>query len=84
MQFATSVVNGFDIGSSKVRVAMATFSSTANLVFNFKAHQTKAALVAAIGKAPKVSGGTSTHLGLDMVRSTLFNAANGDRFVYVN
>ena len=76
-----NVVKGFDIGKDKVRVGMISFSTSTQLVFDFNRYSTKATVMSAISKAPKVGGSTYTYRALDQARTVLFQARSGMRYV---
>ena len=81
MQFAAGVVNGYNIGSDQVRVALIVFSDKPRIVFDFDTYTAKAQVIAAILRAPKDSQNTNTHLALDVARTQLFTVNRGMRYV---
>lgn len=60
-------------------MAIVTFASSATLNFDLNDHHDPASLLAAIDAIPYPEGGTSTALGLRMVRTEIFTEARGMR-----
>lgn len=70
LKFVKQIIDGFDIGDGdgQTRVAVATYSTDAEVNFNFDKHTDKAALLAAIDGITYPTGGTYTADGLALVR----------------
>ena len=60
LDFVKDVVNQFDIGSNKIRVATEIFSDRTYVQFNFNKYMTKAPLTQAISNIPYKRGTTNT------------------------
>lgn len=79
MNFITKVVQGFNIGTNEVKVALIEFSANAAVQFSFNSHTDQTSLQAAIKKAVKTNGGTATSKALDLARTSLFTPKGGMR-----
>ena len=60
LQFVQDVIDIFDIGTHKTRVAVSTFSDVYKLVFDFKRYTDKTSLKKAVKRVPYLTGGTDT------------------------
>ncbi|XP_074510381.1 collagen alpha-6(VI) chain isoform X4 [Sebastes fasciatus] len=78
-KFLRSVVTGLDIGSNKVRVGLAQYSSDTHQEFLLKEHMDKQSLLAAVDTFPYRAGGTETGKAIDFLRTTYFTEDAGSR-----
>jgi choice-of-anchor A domain-containing protein len=78
-KFVKDIVSSFIIGPDNVRVGYAGFADGTLLEFNLNAHNNLAGVTAAIDGTTKIGGGTNIGSCIDLARTSLFTAANGDR-----
>ena len=72
IQFVKEVVDLFEIGQSKTRIGVSTFSDKYEAVIHLNDFAVKTALKAAIDKVPYLRGGTDTAAALRHVREEEF------------
>ncbi|XP_078325468.1 transmembrane cell adhesion receptor mua-3-like isoform X3 [Crassostrea virginica] len=70
--FFKTMVNGFNIGSDKVRMGSVTFSTVVHDTFEFNEFTSRYSLKNRIDRIPYDSGGTNTHLALKYALETSF------------
>lgn len=71
----------FNIGPNAVKVALVTFSSQSQVIFDLQQYTTKKELLAALTNARKISGLTYINRGLDKVRLNVLTPA-ADRYIW--
>ena len=72
MRFLRNFVQSFNIAEDGSHVGVVLFSSTAEVVFNFEKYFDPNSIIDAIDKIPYPSKSTYTGIGLDLVRTGLF------------
>ncbi|XP_076472733.1 matrilin-1-like [Babylonia areolata] len=78
-QFVRDLVDGFEIGSNKIRVGVQKYSSGTNTEFTLSQYTDKNSMKSRIMSIVFTGGGTNTGGALQYMRNTMFSAANGDR-----
>uniref|UniRef100_A0AAX7SU24 Collagen, type XII, alpha 1b n=1 Tax=Astatotilapia calliptera TaxID=8154 RepID=A0AAX7SU24_ASTCA len=77
--FISAAAGAFHIGEEKTRVGVVQYSDDARTEFNLNEHQTRPALLRAIGSMPYKGGNTNTGDALDYVLRNVFSEASGAR-----
>ncbi|XP_030576757.1 collagen alpha-1(XII) chain isoform X2 [Archocentrus centrarchus] len=77
--FISAAAGAFQIGEEKTRVGVVQYSDDARTEFNLNEHQTRPALLRAIGSLPYKGGNTYTGIALDYVLRNTFTEAAGAR-----
>ena len=72
LRFLRNFVQSFNIAEDGSHVGVVLFSSTAEVVFNFEKYFDSNSIINAIDKIPYPSKSTYTGVGLDLVRTGLF------------
>ena len=72
MRFLRNFVQSFNIAEDGSHVGVVLFSSTAEVVFNFEKYFDPNSIIDTIDKIPYPSKSTYTGIGLDLVRTGLF------------
>ena len=75
MRFLRNFVQSFNIAEDGSHVGVVLFSSTAEVVFNFEKYFDPNSIIDAIDKIPYPSKSTYTGIGLDLVRTGLFEVS---------
>ncbi|XP_077431453.1 collagen alpha-6(VI) chain [Vanacampus margaritifer] len=78
-QFLSALVNGFDVGPDRVRMALVQYSTTPRTEFLLNSFQNKADILQYIKTLPYMGGGTHTGQGLDFMLSQHFVEEAGSR-----
>ncbi|XP_061631419.1 collagen alpha-6(VI) chain isoform X2 [Phyllopteryx taeniolatus] len=78
-QFLSTLVNSFDIGPDRVRIALLQYSNTPRTEFLLNTFQKKADILRYISTLPYMGGGTHTGQGLDFMLSNHFVEEAGSR-----
>ncbi len=79
LQFLTSLVNAFTIGSDATRVGAILFSEQVSLQFALDTYDTAEAINAALLALPYLGQTTNTPEAMLQTRTQCFNSVNGDR-----
>lgn len=77
--FVKNMINGFDIGPTRTKIGVVTFSDKPHLEFHLDSHPTQTSIDTAIDQIRYISGGTNTGDALKYARQTSYLAANGAR-----
>ncbi|CAH1788337.1 unnamed protein product [Owenia fusiformis] len=78
--FLTSIVSDLEIGATRTKVGVVSYSSQAQVEFNLNSYTTQADLLAAIdGLSENTVGATNTAAALSLMRNNIFSAGGGDR-----
>ncbi|XP_061676919.1 collagen alpha-6(VI) chain isoform X2 [Syngnathoides biaculeatus] len=78
-QFLSTLVNSFDVGPDRVRIALIQYSNTPRTEFLLNTFQKKAEILQYISTLPYMGGGTHTGQGLDFMLSHHFVEEAGSR-----
>ncbi|XP_061885754.1 collagen alpha-6(VI) chain isoform X2 [Entelurus aequoreus] len=78
-RFLSTLVNGFDVGLDRVRMALVQYSTTPRSEFLLNTYENKADILQYISTLPYMGGGTNTGQGLDFMLSTHFVKEAGSR-----
>lgn len=74
------VLEGYQIGSNRTRVAVITFSAGSRLEFDFNRHNSKDDVIRAIRGLPYTDGmSTTIYRALEQARREVFTPGAGDR-----
>ncbi len=79
LQFLTSLVNAFSVGSDQTRVGAIAFSEQVVLEFALNTYETAEDINAALLATPYLGQTTNTPQALVQTRTECFSARNGDR-----
>ena len=83
-QFAKDIVASLPIGSTRVRVGLITYASSAVINFDLDDHFTVASIHAAIDSVSNTFGGTDTAEALHLMNTQMYTTARGDRWGVTN
>ncbi|XP_054638754.1 collagen alpha-6(VI) chain isoform X2 [Dunckerocampus dactyliophorus] len=78
-RFLSTLVNGFDVGPDRVRMALVQYSTTPRSEFLLNTYRNKADILQYISTLPYMGGGTHTGQGLDFMLSKHFVEEAGSR-----
>uniref|UniRef100_A0A3Q2Y9S9 VWFA domain-containing protein n=1 Tax=Hippocampus comes TaxID=109280 RepID=A0A3Q2Y9S9_HIPCM len=78
-QFLSTLVNSFDVGPDRVRMALVQYSTTPRTEFLLNTFQKKAEILQYVSTLPYMGGGTHTGQGLDFMLSKHFVEEAGSR-----
>lgn len=79
LDFAQNILRNANIDNGKVRVGVATYSSSVNIQFHLNAYNTKEYILNAIGDITFTPGSTNTADALRTMHYDMFTTENGDR-----
>ena len=77
--FVTSIIEDLNVGEDRTRVALITYSDTANLVFNLNRYDHRQEIIPAIAELRYANGKTNTAAALSMATSQVFGNSNYNR-----
>ena len=83
MEFAVALLAHYQIGRDKVRVALITFSTRSQLVFDFNKYTTTKDVQHGLWTAPLNGGGTNTDIALRMAQEQMFSSVHGQRYDHI-
>jgi collagen type VI alpha len=77
--FVAGVVSQLDIAADRTRVAAIYYSDTAYTGFTLNTYTVRQDVIQAVLNLPYLGGRTNTMSALNMLRTTIYQASNGDR-----
>ncbi len=78
--YVKTIVSQMEVTPDRTRIAMVTFSDQSNVQFYFDTYKYKEDVLQAIDMINFTPGRTNTAIGLQTLRTQVFNSARGDRF----
>uniref|UniRef100_K1PE28 Collagen alpha-1(XII) chain n=1 Tax=Magallana gigas TaxID=29159 RepID=K1PE28_MAGGI len=85
LQFVERVLEGYEIGTNRTKVAVITFSAGSRLEFDFNRYNTKADVLQGIRNIPYTDGmSTTIYRALEQARREVFVPEAGDRPSFKN
>ena len=83
LEFAVALLAHYQIGRDTVRVALITFGTRSQLVFDFNKNTTTKDVQHGLWTAPLNGGGTNTDIALRMAQEQMFSSVHGQRYDHI-